>query len=291
MSQLIFLYIKFNAFLVSVSFALILCSQQSLASYRTICDEIARNVEIESGLPQNILTSISLVEAGRRYNDGTVSSWPWSLNHAGKSLFFDDKLAALKYLKNNINAKFKNIDVGCMQINVKWHQTHFASFSAMIDPRQNIEYAALFLTKLKEEHGSWKKAIKHYHSSTPKLNITYYAKVQEAWSKKKEHKAVVQPVSLFLKENVEYLTGKDFDNSNVEVYIKKNIGKIKPQMIKSKVDIIQDNGNEIYLNATFIEKNKIRNKNEFKKYLTNNSSYLGQKIDMILFFRKEFSKE
>ena len=48
------------------------------------------------------LTSISLVESGRLMKDGSTVAWPWSLNHAGRSVFFDSREQALKYLKKNV---------------------------------------------------------------------------------------------------------------------------------------------------------------------------------------------
>ena len=118
--------------------------QPSFADPRKICDKIARKVEQIDNLPENILTSIALVEAGRINRDGSKNPWPWSLNHAGKSLFFNNKEDAINYLKKHVSPDFKNIDVGCMQINVKWHRENFKSFSSMINPRTNIEYAAKF---------------------------------------------------------------------------------------------------------------------------------------------------
>ena len=56
------------------------------------CKAITRAVEVENGLPKYILSSISVVEAGRISDDGTIKPWPWALNHAGKSLFFESKM-------------------------------------------------------------------------------------------------------------------------------------------------------------------------------------------------------
>ena len=80
----------------------------SFSNDRLVCTEIAREVELQNGLPDSILTSISFVEAGRKFRDGSVKPWPWSLNHAGKSIFFESKSGAIEYLKNNINANFKD---------------------------------------------------------------------------------------------------------------------------------------------------------------------------------------
>ena len=197
------------ALFLSISF----WAEPSFGQDREICDEIARKVELKQNLPKNILTSIAFVEAGRKHDDGSVQPWPWSLNHAGKSLFFEKKFDALAYLKNNINEEFENIDVGCMQINVRWHKEHFDSFDSMIDPKTNIEYAARFLTDLKKTKGSWKDAIKHYHSATPKLHQKYYAKVEKVWTKKTQDTPGAQLAALNVGEDIVYSDKSSNSNS------------------------------------------------------------------------------
>ncbi len=56
------------------------------------------------------------------------------------------------------------IDLGCMQINHHYHSEQFASLRHMLDPRLNVDYAARFLAKLKQRHGSWSMAVARYHA-------------------------------------------------------------------------------------------------------------------------------
>ena len=268
---------------------LMFCVTPTYGNIRSVCNEIAQEVEYERGLPANILRSIAFVEAGRRQPDGTVEPWPWSLNHAGRSLFFESKHEAIKYLENNITADFKNIDVGCMQINVRWHREHFGSFSLMIDPQKNIQYAATFLSSLKKIHGSWEEAIKHYHSATPKLNRKYFAKVDKVWSKTKKDKIVTQKAKLFLDENIVYRSEDAAPNILYQSSLNKDIAENKKEVLNLS-DLEQENANNhIYLNAVLIENNKRYDEKELKRYIRYKSAFLGKKIDMILLFRKEFS--
>jgi hypothetical protein len=172
------------------------------------CQALANEIEIKKKLPENILASISMVESGRLMKNGSMLAWPWSLNHAGKSIFFDNKNQAIEYLKSNITEKIKNIDVGCMQVNVKWHYKNFNSFEEMIDPVKNIQYAAIFLLELKQRYGTWEKAIKHYHSSKSEFNTKYFAKVNRVWaaSNKISNKNInlKKATSLFLDKNIFY---------------------------------------------------------------------------------------
>ena len=264
----------------------------TFANDRVICEEIARKVEIENNLPKNILTSISLVEAGRKHDDGVVKSWPWSLNHAGKSLFFATKETAVEYLTKNITPKFKNIDVGCMQINVRWHRENFRSLSTMIDPRQNIDYAAEFLTNLKSVHGSWEKAIKHYHSATPKLNVKYYAKVQQAWSHKTKNNPLVQTASLSLDNKIVYPSTKplELDYTNFDPYPSKANDQSAEELIDFSSVRLVNAHNDTYSDPFLIENEKVDENEELRRYIKLKSAYLEKKIDMILLFREEFSK-
>jgi hypothetical protein len=273
----------------------------SLAGDKNVCEEIAHEVEISNKLPKNILASISLVESGRKDEAGLVKPWPWSLNHAGKSVFFASKAETLQYLKKNITPNFKNIDVGCMQVNVRWHRENFDTLDSMIDPRKNIEYAALFLSTLKSDHGSWEQAIKHYHSSTPKLNVKYYAKVKQVWKKKTDSNSLIQKAMLSLDEAIvfprtkslrlDYRNFDPYENSAIieDVNYANDIAKDVDQSSELNKREIK-NTQSPYVNAVLIETNKKDDREEFKRYIKHRSAYLGKKIDMILLFRKEFSK-
>ena len=59
------------------------------------------------------------------------------------------------------------------------------------DPKiLKISYAASFLKQLKNRHGSWDEAIKHYHSSDPKKNNPYLIKVKSFWKKAEDEKII-----------------------------------------------------------------------------------------------------
>ncbi len=47
----------------------------------------------------------------------------------------------------------KLVDLGCMQINHRYHGEKFPSVEAMFDPARNVDYAARFLKDLREREG------------------------------------------------------------------------------------------------------------------------------------------
>ena len=138
------------------------------------CEELATQIGQEAGLPQHLLPAIARIESGRSLN-GKHKAWPWALNHAGKGLYFETKTAALDYLRIATAKGRSNIDVGCMQINHYWHGQEFKSLERMIDPFQNVTYAAKFLRQLYKQHGSWADAVQHYHSPDENRGARYFS--------------------------------------------------------------------------------------------------------------------
>ena len=140
-------------------------------------------------LPNKLLTSIALVESGIKKNE--FKSWPWTLNVSGKSMYFDNKLETLEYLQSNINLK-KSIDVGCMQINTKYHLKNFKDLSHLVEPEENVKYAAIYLLKLYKKYKSWNEAVSRNHSSIPKRKKNYLKKVYTYWNDLRQRKIVIK---------------------------------------------------------------------------------------------------
>ena len=135
------------------------------------CEAIIKKIESLTDIPNGLLLGIGKAEAGRIKNDEIVI-WPWTINHAGKSLFFDNKNQVKRYVSKRVKEGDNNLDVGCMQINLKWHKHNFKDIKDMIAIEPNVSYAASFLIQLKGKYGTWEKAIKHYHSSDPIKNLS-----------------------------------------------------------------------------------------------------------------------
>lgn len=145
------------------------------------CEHIAEIIEKTFAMPDGILTAITRIEAGRVTDNGSRKGWPWTINHAGKGLFFDSKDDMLAYAQDQLVDGDQNMDIGCMQISHYWHGEHFIDLEEMADPFANVAYAAAFLTDLKTAHGSWDQAIRHYHNADPKQNTPYVKKVYAVW--------------------------------------------------------------------------------------------------------------
>ena len=83
----------------------------------------------------------------------------------------------------------RNIDVGCMQVNLHYHPTAFASLEEAFDPTANVAYAANFLAALHDETRSWTRSVARYHSSTPARGSAYFHRVSKLWQRERQRVA------------------------------------------------------------------------------------------------------
>ncbi|MEF3048075.1 transglycosylase SLT domain-containing protein [Pseudotabrizicola sp. L79] len=142
------------------------------------CDHAAANAASQTGVPEAILLAIARVEAGRQQGGG-FAPWPWTVNQGGRGSFFDSRDLAVDHVKQALSAGETNIDIGCFQINWRWHNEAFPSVEAMFDPDRNALYAARFLQRLLAETGSWEGAIGAYHSRKSDAAEGYLTKVAQ----------------------------------------------------------------------------------------------------------------
>ncbi len=145
------------------------------------CDRAAAQAAKVVGVPIDILLAISRVETGRRL-DGSFGPWPWTINADGKGTFYDSKTAAITAAETHQADGTGTFDIGCFQLNIRWHGKAFASFDDMFDPVKNATYAAQFLQSLYQETGNWSDAVAAYHSRTPDLAQTYLNQVKAVLS-------------------------------------------------------------------------------------------------------------
>ena len=147
-------------------------AQPGRAAAPLLCETAARQAAHEFGVPQDLLMAIALAESGRPHQ-GQLRPWPWAVNEAGRGRWFDSLDAAEAHVTAQLDAGRRNIDIGCFQLNHRWHGMHFATVSAMFDPTENARHAARFLVQLYRETGDWTVAAGAYHSRTPHLSARY----------------------------------------------------------------------------------------------------------------------
>jgi soluble lytic murein transglycosylase-like protein len=127
------------------------------ADCRTWIPEAARYHGVKPGL----LEGIAMAESGR-----PGAPWPWTLNVGGKGMWIESRARARELMLDDHGQLRDDVAVGCMQIFTRWHADRFESADHMLEPRNNVYFAAWFLRRLYERHGTWTEAVGHYHAST-----------------------------------------------------------------------------------------------------------------------------
>lgn len=154
------------------------------------CTKYLRHFESYYNIPHKLLEAVALNETGRYHkNMEETLPWPWSVNFLGKSYYFDSKYEAVYFVKKIISKGIKNIDVGCMQVNLHHHGNAFKNVNDAFDPKQNIAYAASLISNYHLLSNNWLRAVSKYHSHNTEKGHPYAENVAVIWKKKiLEHK-------------------------------------------------------------------------------------------------------
>ena len=120
--------------------------------------EMARAAQMEN-IPLPVLYSVGLTETGQR---GPLQ--PYAMNVDGASVSNASLSEAVMRFHAARARGAKFIDVGCMQINHRFHSGKFESLEAMFDPHRNVFYAARFLKQLRARESSWTLAVARYNA-------------------------------------------------------------------------------------------------------------------------------
>ncbi|MFO1067997.1 MAG: hypothetical protein U1E14_05675 [Geminicoccaceae bacterium] len=140
--------------------------------------------ERRHGLPRGLLQAVALSErpaAGTRPRSAARPGHGPSPRPTD-SLYAADKTAAIEAPPRVPGAPGRrNIDVGCVQVNLKHHPDAFASLDDALDPATNADYGARFLASLRADTRSWARAIERYHSADPVRGRDYRERVYANW--------------------------------------------------------------------------------------------------------------
>jgi hypothetical protein len=176
--QMLLLVALGQGLLLPVSYA----SQDAAA----LCEEAAFDAASETGVPAGVLRALSLTETGR-VSDGRLRPWPWAINQGGEGRWFASAHEMIAHASSLIAAGTTNFDIGCFQLNYRWHAGNFATLDAMADPTSNARYAAQFLAQKHQASGDWELAAAAYHSATPEFAERYLARFREIYAGLEAH--------------------------------------------------------------------------------------------------------
>ena len=166
--------------------ALVLSVTPALADMpdSTACVAAGHAAELANALPPNLLLSIGMVESGRVDPlTGSFAPWPWTVNADGNGQYFTSMQDAEAFVRLAQASGARDVDVGCFQVSLENHPDAFTSLDDAFNPASNAAFAALYLTQLKAQSGSWNSAIADYHSALPDLGLPYEHQVLAAWKR------------------------------------------------------------------------------------------------------------
>ncbi|MDG1287139.1 MAG: transglycosylase SLT domain-containing protein [Rickettsiales bacterium] len=148
------------------------------------CTKHFPKAERYHNIPTHWLAAIAGQESGRYHKRlDLMLPWPWTINVNGKGYYFDTKGEAINKIEEYRAKGVTNIDVGCMQVNMRYHGHAFANIHQALEPRYNVAYAARFLRENFDGLHSWKKATAAYHSKTPSRGDKYFKLIYKKWDK------------------------------------------------------------------------------------------------------------
>lgn len=160
-----------------------------------LCFQAASDAAQQTGVPFEVLRAIATVETGRKGRP-----WPWTVNFGGDGRWFDTAAEAEASVADALDKGATNVDLGCFQLNYRWHAEGFASITDMLDPAQNAIYAAEYLAKQFSQTGDWALAAAAYHSGTPEYAAVYQAKFEAIYAGLADSDASLPETELVLSE-------------------------------------------------------------------------------------------
>ncbi len=147
-----------------------------------LCEQAAEIAARETGVPLAVLRAVALTETGRARSGQGLSPWPWVTNEGGNASWFDSVDEAAAHTQLALQSGVTNIDLGCFQLNHRWHSAAFASVADMLDPVSNARYAAHLLVGHFRDLGDWSLAAGAYHSATPENAERYRARFDAVYA-------------------------------------------------------------------------------------------------------------
>jgi hypothetical protein len=133
------------------------------------CPQLIASTEAKRQIPRGLLMAIAVTESGV---NGVPN--PHAMNIAGKTYHARDLEDMAQVISNNWSKGVRSIDVGCMQINLKYHGQKFARLTDLLHSPTNVDYGASYLIKLAIDRGSWREGVMDYHNKLSASRRQWY---------------------------------------------------------------------------------------------------------------------
>lgn len=194
------------------------------------CEYYINYYENMHGIPNNLLKAISIIESGKFDKfSGKLMPWPWAIGNGGIANYYNNKSEAVIAIEKLMKTGERNIDIGCMQINLLHHPSAFMNLIQALDPAHNINYGAKFLKELFIKHTNWHKAVAAYHSHND-IGFEYANKVVNIWQKINKNPEIISKNRIVLPAKIKQ-TNQKKNYSNQKLLREKTKNDIQNSLI------------------------------------------------------------
>ena len=155
---------------LAAAFGLALVATPTMAHAQTDqCTSLIIDAEKRYNIPEGLLLAIALTESGSHGHP-----YPYAMNIGGRPYLAPNNETMANVINRYMSAGQNSIDVGCMQINIKYHARRFSSPYDLLDSATNVDYGARYLTELAVASNSWQDAVMTYHNKNNPSRRAWY---------------------------------------------------------------------------------------------------------------------
>ncbi|BBL57571.1 hypothetical protein MKFW12EY_11840 [Methylomonas koyamae] len=127
----------------------------------TLWGQVARRHRIDP----YILYAVALTESRKNDGQNRVIPSPWAINNAGNTFIPGSQQEAEALLNQLMVQGKRNIDIGIMQVNLRWHGHRVAKPEQLLIPSTNLEIGASVLSEaIQSVPGNLAHGIGRYYS-------------------------------------------------------------------------------------------------------------------------------
>lgn len=244
----------------------------------TVFDRVGKEMNVDPVL----LYSVALTESALSNGGKQIAPNPYTLRTFTTPYYFKEKEQALDKL-NQLARTHKSIDVGLMQINIKYHADKFNSFDELLDIEQNVRIGAEILKEVMASTSNKIIGIGRYHSYTPE-RADYYGRKVLAVAKQVrqiEAKAIKEKAK---EEELKSQTAENKDLEPKEIIKEKTVAKPDIKEVLEQKDSITP---PKQVESLASETNNLDNINDIKVASEEAKETLESKKDLIDDVKKE----
>lgn len=140
-------------------------SHQSSASKTKLRNTLWGQVARRHRIDPYILYAVALTESQKNNDQNQVIPSPWAINSAGNAFILGSQREAEALLNQLMDKGKRNIDVGIMQVNLRWHGHRVAKPEQLLIPSTNLEIGASVLSEaIQSVPGNLAHGIGRYYS-------------------------------------------------------------------------------------------------------------------------------